>query len=113
MHLSIHPSNFSFQKANVSGLQNSLDRSKVRHISYVRREKRQDDLCHISVTLCRCPRELHLNLSQDQEERLEKELAEEKRKKMTAVAATEKESSEEEERLRELLAEAEVRERER
>ena len=32
--LSMHPTNFTFQKANMSGLQKALDQSKVRHISH-------------------------------------------------------------------------------
>ena len=50
-----------------------------------------------------------MNLSQDQEKRLEKELAEEKRR----TKETDRESTSEEgevQRLRKLLAEAEVRE---
>ena len=53
-----------------------------------------------------------MNLSQDQEKRLEKELAEEKRTKETDRERT-GEEEEEEQRLRKLLAEAEVRERKR
>ena len=54
---------------------------------------------------------MHLNLSQDQEKRLEKELAEEKRRtKETDRVST---SEEEIQRLRKLLAEAEVREERR
>ena len=54
-----------------------------------------------------------MNMSQDQERRLEEELSEEKKKRREAVTAAEGGNGEEEGRLRELLAEAEVRERRR
>ena len=57
-------------------------------------------MCHILLDPC-C--KLHLNLSQDQERRLEREVAEERERKRGGGS--------EEERLRGLLNEAEVRER--
>ena len=58
-------------------------------------------MCHIRLGPC-C--KLHLNLSQDQERRLERELTEERERKRGG-------GGEEEQRLRGLLNEAEVRER--
>ena len=65
---------------------------------------REYDMCHILLGPC-C--KLHLNLSQDQERRLERELAEERERKRGGGGG------EDEQRLRGLLNEAEVGERDK